>query len=272
MVGPRSRSTSCRASASSTRVRVQSSRTSATDASSAIPNVRSRSEKRSPLPAASEPTAAPATTRSSSAASRSTRSRSASRCSTVNTCASPASISAGRPRRGALRRGVRAVEDHEQRDGLVAGEPVLCVGGDEHGVPLRDAPRLAVDLDVGRALEDDVDLVVAVRRLTVGLGGYEDVDAELEPGRLMDDLVPATRFPEPRGRGRDVEALHGPTLARERERDEEREDDPDAEGERDGDDREAIGLVLRRTAAVPDRAPELGERLRHGEADAPARE
>src|SRR5438874_2943561 len=64
---------------------VQSSRTSATATWSAMPKVRSKSEKRSPSPTASEPTAAPATTRSSSSASRSTRSRSASRSSTVNT-------------------------------------------------------------------------------------------------------------------------------------------------------------------------------------------
>ena len=86
---------------------------------------------------------------------------------------------------------------------------MLGASGDEDGVPLHDAPRLAVDLDVGRAFEHDVDLVVRVRRLAVGLGGYEDVDAELEPGILVDDLVPASRLPEPRGGRRDIEALHG---------------------------------------------------------------
>src|ERR671923_241538 len=85
MVGLRSRSTSCTASSSSTSVRVQSPSTSAVGTSSAMANVRSRSEKRSPLSTASEPTAAPATTRSSSRASCSTQSRRASRCSTVNT-------------------------------------------------------------------------------------------------------------------------------------------------------------------------------------------
>ncbi len=87
MVGPRARSARCTASSSSMSVRVQSLNTAATGTWSAIPKVRSKSEKRSPPSTASEPTAAPATTRSSSAASRSRCSRRASRCSTVNTSA-----------------------------------------------------------------------------------------------------------------------------------------------------------------------------------------
>src|SRR5947208_4643417 len=85
IVGPRSRSTRCTAAISSLSVRVQSSRTSARSTSSATAKVRSRSEKRSPPPTASEPTAAPATTRRSFSARVKTLSRRASRCSTVNT-------------------------------------------------------------------------------------------------------------------------------------------------------------------------------------------
>src|SRR2546423_2846468 len=85
MVGSRTRSASCTAPSSSMSVIVQSSRPSVTARWSAMPKVRSKSEKRSPPPTASDPTAAPATTRSPPSASRSTRSRSASRCSTVNT-------------------------------------------------------------------------------------------------------------------------------------------------------------------------------------------
>src|SRR3989449_7061814 len=84
IVGPRTRSTSCTAANWSLSVRVQSSRTSATGTSSATAKVRSRSEKRSPPPRASEPTAAPATTRRSFSARVNTRSRRASLCSTVN--------------------------------------------------------------------------------------------------------------------------------------------------------------------------------------------
>src|SRR2546421_3287824 len=72
-------------------VRFQSLSTSATGTWSAMLKVRSKSEKRSPPSTASEPTAAPATTRSSSSASRSRRSRRASRCSTVNTMRDPTS-------------------------------------------------------------------------------------------------------------------------------------------------------------------------------------
>src|SRR5919201_64608 len=89
MVGSRSRSARRTASSSSMSVRVQSSRTSATCTWSAMAKVRSKSEKRSPPSTASDPTAAPATTRSSSSAIRSRRSRRASRCSTVNTKRDP---------------------------------------------------------------------------------------------------------------------------------------------------------------------------------------
>src|SRR5437867_4231097 len=76
-------------------VRVQSSSTAATGTWSAMPKLRSRSEKRSPPSTASEPTTAPATTRASASASRSRCSRTASRCSTVNT--RHESIAAGDP-------------------------------------------------------------------------------------------------------------------------------------------------------------------------------
>src|SRR5829696_846131 len=76
-------------------VPVQSLSTSVTGTWSAMPKLRSRSEKRSPPSAASEPTAAAATTCASASASRSRRSRTASRSSTVNT--RHESIAAGDP-------------------------------------------------------------------------------------------------------------------------------------------------------------------------------
>src|SRR5215211_7854463 len=66
-------------------LRVQSLSTAATGTWSAMPKLRSRSEKRSPPSTASEPTAAAATTCSSASASRSRRSRTTPRCATVNT-------------------------------------------------------------------------------------------------------------------------------------------------------------------------------------------
>ena len=45
--------------------------------------------------------------------------------------------------------------------------------------------------------EHDVDLVVHMRLLAVGLRRDEHVDADLEPGRLVDDLVPASSLLEP---------------------------------------------------------------------------
>jgi hypothetical protein len=48
---------------------------------------------------------------------------------------------------------------------------------------------LAFDVQDAAALDDDVDLVVCVRLLTVGLRCDQDVDAELEPRRLVNDSV-----------------------------------------------------------------------------------
>ena len=57
-----------------------------------------------------------------------------------------------------------------------------------------DSPSI---VNCAAPLEDDVDLVVGVRLLPVGLGRDEHVHADLEPRRLVDDLVPAARFLEP---------------------------------------------------------------------------
>ena len=68
---------------------------------------------------------------------------------------------------------------------------MLGVGGDEHRLALDEVDLLVFDLERAGALEDDVDLVVLVRLLAVGLGRDEDVDADLEPVGGVDDLVAA---------------------------------------------------------------------------------
>ena len=57
------------------------------------------------------------------------------------------------------------------------------------------------------ALEDDVDLVVLVRLLAVGLRRDEHVHADLEPGRRVDDLVAAAPLLQPALRRLDVEEV-----------------------------------------------------------------
>jgi hypothetical protein len=82
-------------------------------------------------------------------------------------------------------------ENDEQAQRLVGAEAVLSAGGDEDRLSLRELDLLALDRQHSGALEDDVDLVLLVRLLAVGLGRDEDVDADLEPRRLVDDLVAA---------------------------------------------------------------------------------
>src|SRR5207248_8317515 len=97
------------------------------------------------------------------------------------------------------------LEEHEHAQLLVADETVLGAGGDEDGVALAKLDLLTLDLERASAFEDDVDLVVLMRRLAVGLRRDEDVDADLESGRAVDDLVPAVAGREPRLRARNGE-------------------------------------------------------------------
>src|SRR5204862_7781539 len=87
----------------------------------------------------------------------------------------------------------RALEDHEHGELLVGGEAMLDTCLDEDRFPDLHRHTLVSNLEHAGAVEPDVDLVVGVRLLAVRLRGDEDVDAELEPGRLMDDLVAAAR-------------------------------------------------------------------------------
>ncbi len=63
--------------------------------------------------------------------------------------------------------------------------------GTKTDCPSDDRDRLALDGEDAAAAEDDVELVVGVRLLVVGLGRDEHVDADLEAGRGVHDLVPA---------------------------------------------------------------------------------
>ena len=90
---------------------------------------------------------------------------------------------------------------------------MLGAGLDEHGVALGELHRLALHLERAAALEDDVDLVVGVRLLPVGLGRDEHVDAELDPRRGVDDLVAAARREQPVLRSVHVDEVHGASLA-----------------------------------------------------------
>jgi hypothetical protein len=59
---------------------------------------------------------------------------------------------------------------------------VLRSGRDEDGVPLLELDPVVLDLQHAGSFEHDVDLVVLVRLLAVGLRRNQDVHADLEPG------------------------------------------------------------------------------------------
>ena len=66
---------------------------------------------------------------------------------------------------------------------------MLGTRGHEDGLAPVHIDLLPFDLEGSAALQHDVDLVVLVRLLTVGLGRHEHVYPELETRRLVDDLV-----------------------------------------------------------------------------------
>src|SRR5688572_18081069 len=83
-----------------------------------------------------------------------------------------------------------AGEDHEDAQAFVGGELVVRVRRDEDRLSLHDRYRLTLDVEDAAAFEDDVQLVVLVRLLVVRLRSDKDVDADLEAGRGVHDLVP----------------------------------------------------------------------------------
>jgi sarcosine oxidase subunit beta len=86
-----------------------------------------------------------------------------------------------------------AHEDDEEHEPLVLDEPVLRTRRDEEYVSLLGREAFALEVENATALKDDVDLVVLVRLLAVGLRGDELVDLDLETGRAVDRLESAGR-------------------------------------------------------------------------------
>jgi hypothetical protein len=84
---------------------------------------------------------------------------------------------------------------------------VIGAGGDEDGVALAKLDLLSLDLEHAASFEHDVDLIVLVRRLAVRFGRNQHVDADLEAGRAVDDLIAAVARGEPVLRAGDVEWL-----------------------------------------------------------------
>src|SRR5262249_12154662 len=101
-----------------------------------------------------------------------------------------------------------SVEDDEHAQVLVGAEAMVGAGLDEHGVAVLDRHGRAFDLEDAVALEHDVDLVIGMRLLPVGLRRDEHVDAELEAGRLVNDLVAAAGGYEIVLDVRDAECMH----------------------------------------------------------------
>ena len=59
---------------------------------------------------------------------------------------------------------------------------MVGTGGNKNRVAFAQINLLALDVKRSAALEDDVDLVVDVGLLMIGLGGDEDLDADLKAG------------------------------------------------------------------------------------------
>ena len=91
---------------------------------------------------------------------------------------------------------------------FVRGEAMLGPGFDEDCPAFLHRNLLAADVEDAGPLEDDVQLVVRVRLLAVGLRSYQAVHADLEAGGLVDDLVATAGLTEPLLDGCNFECVH----------------------------------------------------------------
>jgi hypothetical protein len=80
-------------------------------------------------------------------------------------------------------------EDHEDAHLDVGREAVACTCWNEYRLPNFERYRLAFNIEYAAAVEYDVQLVVVVWLLSIGLRCDEDVHADLEARREMDDLI-----------------------------------------------------------------------------------
>jgi hypothetical protein len=81
------------------------------------------------------------------------------------------------------------LEDDEDAEVLVRGEAMLGASLYENSGALSHGNFLALDLEYACPLEDNVELVITVGLLSVGLWGYEAIDPDFEAGGLVNDLV-----------------------------------------------------------------------------------
>jgi hypothetical protein len=95
---------------------------------------------------------------------------------------------------------------------FVRREAVVCTCFDEDGGAFAHRHLLTLHLEQPRALEHDVELVVLVRLLTIGLGCNQHVDTHLEPDGLVHDRVTAVSLAEFLLDGSNLERVHDPRL------------------------------------------------------------
>jgi hypothetical protein len=107
----------------------------------------------------------------------------------------------------ATRTALAAREDDEHRELFVSTEAVIHACRDERGLTDFELKRLSADVQLPASFEHDVHLVVRVRLLAVGLRRDQNVDADLEPRALVDDLIAAARLLEPSLRLVDAERV-----------------------------------------------------------------
>jgi hypothetical protein len=87
--------------------------------------------------------------------------------------------------------GALFVEDDEEDDPFEVFEVVVRTSGDESGAALLERKHLVLHPQRPASFEDEIELVPFVRFLAVGVRRGEEVDADLDSRRLVDDLVPA---------------------------------------------------------------------------------
>src|ERR1700694_1502926 len=89
---------------------------------------------------------------------------------------------------------------------------MVCARRHERRLPFSHLDGLAFDREHPASFEHDINLIILMRLLLVGLWSDEDVDADLEPRRAVDDFVASPALLQPASRQLDVERVHRASL------------------------------------------------------------
>lgn len=90
---------------------------------------------------------------------------------------------------------------------LIGGKTVVSAARDERQATFPELELLSVDVQHAAPLEDDVEPILCIQQPMVRLGRDKHINEDLQPRRLVDDLVSTVTGAEPSFGSGDVESV-----------------------------------------------------------------